>query len=194
VSENTVGNFEKLGRKLEYKGHLTPGTITLFPGNITQHCITAKRKYLHDARLEDALRMNREHVFLSEDTVVRIRKQSCPCARHKGIWWSGGISPRILKCGTGLRKQLFSELIICCFEFIFIYCRHHTLHYVREYFSKSSYEKRYFNGSTAQEGSLFLFCRPNSPNHLPPAVGTSYATYANLSCVAIYLRIKNSLQ
>jgi len=46
VTENTVGNSEELGRKLEYKGHFTLGTVMLFPGSMTQHCITAKRKYV----------------------------------------------------------------------------------------------------------------------------------------------------
>jgi len=48
VSENTIGNSEELGRKREYKGHFTLGTVMLFPGSMTQHCITAKRKYVED--------------------------------------------------------------------------------------------------------------------------------------------------
>jgi hypothetical protein len=46
--ENTVGNFEELGRKLEYKGYFALGTVSLFPGSMTQHYITAKRKYAQE--------------------------------------------------------------------------------------------------------------------------------------------------
>jgi hypothetical protein len=47
---------------------------------------------------------------------------------------------------------------------------------------------------TAEESRVFLFCKPNLCNHLSPKADIGYVTYANLPCVASYLRIGDSLQ
>jgi hypothetical protein len=42
---------------------------------------------------------------------------------------------------------------------------------------------------TAEESRVFLFCKANLCNHLSPKADIGYVTYANLVCVANYLRI-----
>jgi hypothetical protein len=50
------------------------------------------------------------HYDLPHETTPWSVKQSCPCSRHEGIWWSGGIAPLILGLGTRLGKWFNSHL------------------------------------------------------------------------------------